>query len=121
MVTRGCFIIVLALIVSSCQNGLIPCPTAKAPKYKKSTARQAYYSPRLASAKPAVPQKRYTRPPDEKIPPLQHVDVEEWDCPKPGSKRPLPKAVRDNIKRNKKAYDQFYRNRTYPDSTNIGR
>lgn len=120
MIIRGCLIFALIMTLTSCQTGLIPCPTVKAPKYKKSTARKAFYEPKMASAKASVPEKRYTRP-EGKIPPLQHVNVEEWDCPKPGTKRALPKAVRDNIKRNKKAYEHYYRNRSYPDSTNVGR
>jgi hypothetical protein len=31
---------------------------------------------------------------------VKNISVEEWDCPKPGAKKYMPKTVKDNIKRN---------------------
>lgn len=53
---------------------------------------------------------------NEHTAPLEHIDVEEWDCPKPGTKRTMPKALRDNIRKNKKAYESYYRNRREADT-----
>ncbi|MEO5602673.1 MAG: hypothetical protein ABIR06_17255 [Cyclobacteriaceae bacterium] len=39
---------------------------------------------------------------------MQHVDVEELDCPKPGAKKTLPKAVKENIRKNKKKIRSYY-------------
>ena len=38
---------------------------------------------------------------------MQHVDVEELDCPKPGTKKVMPKAIKENIRRNKKKVRLF--------------
>jgi hypothetical protein len=31
---------------------------------------------------------------------VDNISVEEWDCPRPGSKKYMPKSVKDNIKKN---------------------
>jgi hypothetical protein len=102
-------------------GGLIPCPTVKADKVKKSRARSAYFGPKMLTAsareKETKEQKtevvRRSRP--ETRPALEHINVEEWDCPKPGSKK-MPKALKENIRKNKKAYEAYYKNRTAADS-----
>jgi hypothetical protein len=33
---------------------------------------------------------------------VKNVSVEEWDCPEPGSKKYMPRHVRENIRRNYK-------------------
>lgn len=55
-----------------------------------------------------------------KRPALEHIDVEEWDCPKPGAKKNLPKALKDNIRKNRKAYETYYKNRNTRDSLSSG-
>jgi hypothetical protein len=35
--------------------------------------------------------------------------MEEWDCPRPGSKKYLPKSVKDNIKKNKRKFEEDVR------------
>jgi hypothetical protein len=37
------------------------------------------------------------------------VDVEELDCPKPGSKKTMPRAVKENIRKNKKKIRYYYK------------
>jgi hypothetical protein len=39
---------------------------------------------------------------------IQHVDVEELDCPKPGEKKTMPRAVKENIRKNKKKVRYYY-------------
>jgi hypothetical protein len=46
----------------------------------------------------------------ERTPELEHVSVEEWDCPRPGAKN-LPKSVKQNIRKNQKKVRDHYRNR----------
>jgi len=31
---------------------------------------------------------------------VKNISVEEWDCPRPGAKKYMPKNVRENIRRN---------------------
>jgi hypothetical protein len=33
---------------------------------------------------------------------IQSVSVEEWDCPRPGQKKYMPKSVKENIRKNLK-------------------
>ena len=93
MVVR--WIVILLFCCTSCQSGLIPCPTVKAEKMKKSHAKRSVFAPKLVTASAAETKQhpetvRRTRPMVR--PALEHVDVEEWDCPKPGQKK-TPKAA----------------------------
>jgi hypothetical protein len=111
-------VLILALIFSACQTGRIPCPKVKADKIKRSVVkRNLKYIDRNATASIPADERgsrsHLIRTP-EKVPPLEHINVEEWECPKPGAKRTVPKAVKDNIKKNRKAYESYYKNR--PDS-----
>jgi hypothetical protein len=110
-------LILFILVFSACQSGRIPCPVVKADKVKKSTIRKKLrYAERNTTASiEELPGKStrietYIRP--EVRPALEHVDVEEWDCPKPGTKRSLPKALKDNIRKNKRAYETYYKNKS---------
>ena len=38
---------------------------------------------------------------------MQHIDVEEMDCPKPGEKK-MPRAVKENIRKNRKKIRYYY-------------
>jgi hypothetical protein len=42
--------------------------------------------------------------------------IEEWDCPKPGTKASLPKAVKENIRKNRKKFDSYYKSKHQSDS-----
>jgi len=46
---------------------------------------------------------------------LKTVTVEEWDCPRPGVKN-VPKQVQENIRKNKKKFNEYYKTRNSPDS-----
>jgi hypothetical protein len=41
--------------------------------------------------------------------------IEEWDCPKPGSKA-MPKSVKENIRKNRKKFETYYKSRYLADS-----
>jgi hypothetical protein len=41
--------------------------------------------------------------------------IDEWDCPKPGSKV-MPRSVKENIKKNRKKFETYYRSKTQADS-----
>ena len=120
MITR--WLMIVLIFCTSCMGGLIPCPTVKADKVKKSRGRSAYFGPKMvtASAKEREAKERAStevarRSRPETKPALEHINVEEWDCPKPGSKK-MPKALKENIRKNKKAYEAYYKNRTAADS-----
>ena len=119
------WLIILLIACTACQSGLIPCPKVKSDKIKRTSVnKRIRYAERntTASAREEQQQSKrprslqsYSRTADLK-PALEHVDVEEWDCPKPGTKRSMPKSVKDNIKKNKRAYEAYYRTRNAADS-----
>jgi len=44
---------------------------------------------------------------------VKNVSIEEWDCPRPGSRRYMPKNIKKNIKKN------FQRVNDGPDSSAV--
>lgn len=113
MVTR--VFCAILLIATSCQYGMIPCIKVRPDKVKKTHVRKIRYVDRSTTASvreiPAEQVKpNYSRGSEVK-PALENIDVEEWDCPKPGTKKNIPKALKDNIRKNKKAYETHYRNK----------
>jgi hypothetical protein len=94
-------ILLAIIILSSCQTGRIPCPQLKGPRLAKSHAVPKSYTSVMARTEPEdvsnkeaktakISQERY----------VGSVTEEEWDCPQPGSKRYLPRHVKENIRRN---------------------
>jgi hypothetical protein len=120
MLTR--FLVILFIILTGCQTGKIPCPDFKADRVKRSSiSKRQWYSDRNTTAsarevqtpeeaKPVKPVINYQRGSEVK-PALENINVEEWDCPKPGMKKNLPKALKDNIRKNKKAYESYYKHK----------
>ncbi|HTF16423.1 MAG TPA: hypothetical protein VK658_00050 [Chryseolinea sp.] len=53
------------------------------------------------------PGSQNTRPGSEHY--IKNVSMEEWDCPRPGSKKYMPKSVKDNIRKNKKKFERDLR------------
>ncbi|MGC3943176.1 MAG: hypothetical protein QM762_01340 [Chryseolinea sp.] len=53
------------------------------------------------------PANQNSRPDSERY--IKNVSMEEWDCPRPGAKKYMPKSVKDNIKKNKKKFEQDVR------------
>lgn len=112
-------IVLFLVLCTGCRTGIIPCPEVKGLKLKKSQVNKRF----------RVPDK--TRQPDEVITvssdaktlqptskntqryryvkyTMQHVDVEELDCPRPGEKKVMPRAVKENIRKNKKKIRYYY-------------
>jgi hypothetical protein len=129
MFIRG--LVLLLIIFSACTTGRIPCPTVKADKLKKTHIKKRIRyaerdSPATASIKGSGENNRpRTTPSTSRIiptkPALEHMNVEEWDCPKPGGKKNIPKALKDNIRKNKKAYEDYYKSRNSADSLSSSR
>lgn len=110
-------ILLLVLLLSSCRSGEILCPEPKTAKLRKRPGNYGYNqqpdkdlqasSKQLSKDKNfKFPQARVTK---------SSNNIEEWDCPKPGSKA-MPKSVRENIKKNRKKFDEYYKNRIPADS-----
>jgi hypothetical protein len=128
---RTTFIWILLILLTACQSGLIPCPKVKNDRVKKAPiGKRIRYAERntTASAREIQQPRPTTAPRNTQTytrtqirPALEHVDVEEWDCPKPGSKRSMPKSVKDNIRKNKKAFESYYRSRDAQDSVATNR
>ncbi len=89
-------IILLLLLCSACQMGRIPCP-----KIREARLR-THYRPTAFTARANQEQtnaETYQRSKDPRLT-IQNVSLAEWDCPRPGKKKYLPKAVKENIRKN---------------------
>jgi hypothetical protein len=120
-------VIVLFLIFcTGCRSGIIPCPEVKGLRLKKSQVNRRIRMPERQIVR-EEPEPVITVSSDAKTPQptarnkyryvkytMQHIDVEEMDCPKPGEKK-MPRAVKDNIRKNRKKIRYYYEDPT-PDS-----
>lgn len=101
------FLVIIIVLCTACQGGKIPCPKIKTVKLQK------HYRPSAAalSAKANTPetenQVKEVKTNDVHF--IQNISVEEWDCPRPGSKHYMPKSVKENIKRNKKKIESDFK------------
>ncbi len=92
----------IVLFCTACQSGLIPCARVKTAKLKRSTGHRPFFQ--LESSMSAksdgasnLHSKSYKESADRFT---TNISVEDWDCPRPGKKKYLPKAIKGNIKRN---------------------
>lgn len=114
-------ILFFLIICTGCRSGIIPCPDIKGLKLKKS---QVGKRVRLQDRTPAreEPEPIITVSSEASTPhqdsknsnryryvkyTIQHVDVEEMDCPKPGDKK-MSRTVKDNIRKNRKKVRYYY-------------
>lgn len=96
MKTQVQWIVVLLFFCTACQVGKIPCPKVKEAKLR-THYRTTAFSARANTEQPNAEQ--YQRSKDSRAT-IQNVSLAEWDCPRPGKKRYLPKAVKENIRKN---------------------
>lgn len=101
------FIVLVILICTACQGGRIPCPKVKTVKLQKHYRPSSYVLTAKASQAEIENQKKEVKSNDVRY--IQNVSMEEWDCPNPGNKLYMPKAIKDNIKRNKKKIESDYK------------
>jgi hypothetical protein len=116
-------IMVLILILcTGCRSGIIPCPEVKGLRLKKSHVNKRIRFPERSSpreqsepvitvsseAKTPQPASRNSNKARYVKYTIQHVDVEELDCPKPGEKKTMPRAVKENIRKNRKKVRDYY-------------
>lgn len=92
------------LICIACQSGLIPCPHVRAPKARRTTIskRNLEYASARREQQQQENKTQSTGGRDQDPRFIKHVTLEEWDCPRPGEKKYLPRSVKDNIRRNLK-------------------
>lgn len=106
-------IVIVILICSACQSGRIPCPDARGPKIRKvkvSPKHHPEYTASINSHGGQAEQKTQSgqsRNSEGRF--VKNVSVEEWDCPRPGEKKYMPRAIKGNIKRNMKKINEEQR------------
>ena len=101
MKTQVRWIILILLFCTSCQVGKIPCPKVKEAKLR-SHYRSSVFLARANQDKSSSvePNQHYKDVRTTNTRYIQNVSVAEWDCPRVGRKRYLPKAVKENIRKN---------------------
>ena len=94
--------LLLFIISVGCQSGKLPCPKVKGPRLVKSSMAKPYkpqtVTAKLESVEVAPESKSPSKVQQSKF--VKNISVEEWDCPKPGQKKYMPKNIRENIRRN---------------------
>lgn len=117
--------VLVLILCSGCSSGIIPCPEVKGLRLKKSQVNKRRLNDRNMREQHVREQAEsvITVSSDAKTPQaspkssnkvryvkytIQHVDVEELDCPKPGEKKTMPRAVRENIRKNRKKVRYYY-------------
>jgi hypothetical protein len=91
----------ILLLSVGCSSGILPCPKIKTVKMRKANPNKRFALPTealSASANDEKPAIKRSHSGDQKV--VQNVSVEEWDCPKPGKKKYMPRKVKHNIRRN---------------------
>lgn len=114
-------IVLFLVICTGCRSGIIPCPEVKGLRLKKSQVSKRMRFDRNIPRE--EPEPVLTVASDARTPQpthrnsnkyryvkytMQQVDVEELDCPKPGEKKSMPRAVRENIRKNRKKVRYYY-------------
>lgn len=109
-------ILIFLIICTSCRSGIIPCPEVKGLRLKKSQVnrRSLFSRPPRDEAEPVITVSSDARTPQANkrkyryvAYTIEHVDVNEMECPKPGEKK-MPKSIRNNIRKNRKKVRYYY-------------
>ncbi len=117
-------LLLLLIFLASCAGlNEMGCPRVKVVKLNRKPSNYMKTHYRSLSASNRVTERERDNARDIKLRqrPVKTVSIEEWDCPKPGSPTPLPKAVRENIRKNRKKFDSYYKNRVAVDSVSTTR
>lgn len=113
-------IVLFLILCTGCKSGIIPCPEVKGLRLKKSHVGKRSRPERVIpreEAEPVITVSSDARTPQPSSKnsnkyryvkyTIQHIDVEEMDCPKPGEKK-MPRAVKENIRKNRKKVRYYY-------------
>ncbi len=109
--------ILFLVICTGCSSGIIPCPEVKGLRLKKSHAGKNFrgWDRHRDEPEPVITVSSDARTPQQSSKnkyryvryTIEHVDVEEMDCPKPGEKK-IPKSVKENIRKHRKKMRYYY-------------
>lgn len=97
MATRLLFILILVVGFSACRTGDIRCPEPEVVKLKKSSAYKFHVFDKKQKEKVMAQSNTYARESKREARHKELKDIEEWDCPRPGS--PQDKANQKRLKR----------------------
>lgn len=105
-------LVVIGLIFcfSACRMNDVHCPKPRTVKLNKKPANYMRAYTRAMSASSAR-EERAQNPRPKPRPVKSASELEAWDCPRPGGKTALPKSVKANIRKNRKRFEEHYRNR----------
>ena len=118
--------LLILVLCGACQSGKIPCPKIKTVKAKKTIIHKNFRQSETslsAKANETPPpgnnkaSSKTTKGTDTKV--IRNVSVEEWDCPKPGTRKYMPKTVKENIKRNLKKIKSDRKEQNAADSLHL--
>lgn len=107
------FILLIIALCTACGSSKVDCPRPETVRLKKKAgvnyrvliARARAQQPKISKKELKQLMSRETKT----------VTVEEWDCPRPGVKN-MPKQVQENIRKNKRRMDSYYKKRNSSDS-----
>ncbi len=97
MATRLFFILVIAICFSACRSNDMRCPKPELVKLKKSSAYKFHVFDNKQKEKVMAQSNSYARENKREGRHKETKDLEEWDCPRPGSSQ--DKANQKRLKR----------------------
>lgn len=109
-------LVLVVFLFAACRSGEIGCPQVKGVKLNKRPENYRMRMNQYAVTASAEEEKEKITWPRNTRPVKDAASIEEWDCPKPGTKAQMPKAVKENIRKNRKKFETYYKNRSFPDS-----
>lgn len=111
MALRLTFLLLIFCI--ACRSGDISCPEPETVRLKK----KAGVNYKVLLARRQQQPRKITKSELRQLQARDYktVAVEEWDCPRPGMNK-MPKHVQENIRRNKRKINEYFKNRDAADS-----
>lgn len=114
-------LVLLAFLLASCAGvNEMGCPKVRVVKLNRKPANymRSHYRSLSASTRENTRDDARVNLKPKRVKTIE--SIEEWDCPKPGSRAPIPKPIKENIRKNKKKFDSYYKNRMEMDSVGVG-
>lgn len=109
-------ILIVLMFCSACRSGEIACPRPETVRLKKKAG--VNYKVLLARRRKEPRQITKAELRQLQARDYKTVSVEEWDCPRPGTNK-MPKYVQENIRKNRKRINEYYKNREAADSVSV--
>ncbi|PZR38456.1 MAG: hypothetical protein DI538_09630 [Azospira oryzae] len=106
-------IFIVLVVCGACRSGEISCPHPETVRLKK----KAGVNYKVLQARRRNAPRKITKAELKQLQAKNYktIAVEDWDCPRPGMNK-MPKHVQDNIRKNKKRINEYYKNRDSADS-----